>query len=80
MENGKVSLVDTDPVKAAYRVTRHLFKKGTHQFATIIYGQGITQEQANQVSSMLTAKYDGDIDITVVNGGQPVYYFIISIE
>ncbi len=80
LENGKVSLVDTDPVKAAYRVTRHLFKKGTHQFATIIYGQGITQEQANQVSSMLTAKYDGDIDITVVNGGQPVYYFIISIE
>lgn len=80
LENGKVSLVDTDPVKAAYRVTRHLFKKGTHQFATIIYGQGITQEQANQVSSMLTAKYDGDIDITIVNGGQPVYYFIVSIE
>lgn len=80
LENGKVSLVDTDPVKAAYRVTRHLFKKNIHQFVTIIYGQGVTEEQANQVSSMLTAKYDGDIDITIVNGGQPVYYFIISIE
>lgn len=80
LENGKVSLVDTDFVKAAYRVTRHLFKKGTHQFVTLIYGQGVTAEQANQVSAMLTDKYDGDIDITVVDGGQPVYYFIISIE
>lgn len=80
LENGKVTLVDTDPVKAAYRTARHLFKKGTHQFATLIYGQGITQEQAEQVSAMLTAKFDGDIDVTIVNGGQPVYYFIISIE
>lgn len=80
LENGKIAVIDDDPCAVAYRVTRHLFKRGTNSFVTLIYGNGITEEQAEEVSARLHVKYDGDIDVTVVDGGQPVYYFIISVE
>ncbi|MBR5273395.1 MAG: DAK2 domain-containing protein [Clostridia bacterium] len=80
IENGKVALVEEDVVKAAYKVAKHLYKKGTHSVITIIYGNGMTQQQADNVQELLSAKLGGDVDITVVEGGQPVYYFIISVE
>ena len=41
---------------------------------------GYTEEQALELQNMLTAKYGSNVDISIVNGGQPVYYFIISVE
>lgn len=80
LANNKIVSIESDPCLVAYRVTKQLFKKGVSSFVTLIYGEGIAEEEANQVAKRLTDKYDGDIDVTVVNGGQPVYYFIISVE
>lgn len=80
IENGKVALVDEDVVKVAYKVAKHLYKKGTHSIITIIYGNGISQAQAEAVQDMLQSKLGNDVDITVVEGGQPIYYFILSVE
>ena len=49
-------------------------------FATIIYGEGVTEEQAEVVRDGIRAKIGDNVDITLVNGGQPVYYYFISIE
>ena len=80
LENGKITIVESDVIKAAFRVIRHMFKKGTNSFITILYGENVTSEQADSLKNMLTSKYGENIDITVVNGGQPIYYFIISVE
>ena len=80
IENGKVALVDEDVVKVAYKVAKHLYKKGTHSIITIIYGNGISMAQAEAVQDMLQSKLGNDVDITVVEGGQPIYYFILSVE
>ena len=48
-------------------------------FITIIYGEDVTTEQAEKCFDMVQSKF-GSVDVTLVNGGQPVYYFIISIE
>ena len=40
----------------------------------------ITEEQANEVSERLQNKFGSDVEIAVINGGQPVYYYMISIE
>ena len=45
-----------------------------------IYGESITEEQAREAKKQLAAKVHSDVEITLVNGGQPVYYFIISVE
>ena len=58
---------------------RRLSGKET-SFITMIYGEDITEEQAEEMCEAVTAKYGKDIDITVIPGGQPVYYFIFSVE
>jgi len=49
-------------------------------FITLIYGDSVTEEQAEDVKAQLSAKLGDDIEISIVNGGQPIYYFIISVE
>ena len=46
---------------------------------TLFYGEGVTEEDSSNLQSKLEEKYP-DIDISVVFGGQPVYYYIVSIE
>ena len=40
----------------------------------------ITEAQANDAYNRIKSKISNDIEVTLVNGGQPVYYFIISVE
>ena len=79
LENGKLTITEKDIVKAAVKVTKKLVSKET-SFITVISGEGVTEEQSNEVVEILTAKYGDNVDISYVNGGQPVYYFIISVE
>lgn len=46
---------------------------------TLFYGKDIKLEEAEVLQSRLEEKYP-DCDITLVPGGQPVYYYIISLE
>jgi dihydroxyacetone kinase-like predicted kinase len=80
MENGKITVVESSPVQAAFKVTKHLFKKGTSSLITLLYGADSNDRQANELMNMLSEKFGDEAEISVVNGGQPVYYFIISVE
>ena len=46
---------------------------------TLFYGEGITEEDSSNLQSKLEEKYP-EVDISMVYGGQPVYYYIISVE
>lgn len=48
-------------------------------FATIIYGEGVAEEEAAKVEELFR-KENHDLEITVIHGGQPVYYYILSVE
>ena len=79
LKNGKLEYIEKDPVAACVRVTRSFASKHT-SFVTLIYGEGISQEQAEEAKRILENKLHSDVEITLVDGGQPVYYFIISVE
>lgn len=79
LNNGKISFVDTDLEKTAVKLTKQMIKRDS-QFVTIIYGEGVTEEQASAVEEQLNEKYGGRVEITTICGGQPVYYYIISVE
>ena len=49
-------------------------------FVTVIYGSDVTDENAELFMDTLQAKFGDKLEITLVNGGQPVYYYIISVE
>lgn len=60
------------------RLVRDLVREDS-AFATVIYGEGVTEEQAAEVEALLRRE-NKDMEITVVDGGQPVYYYILSVE
>ncbi len=81
LKNGKLSYIEKDPVSACVRVARSLARRHPDtSFITLVYGEGITAQQAEEAKRLLSAKVSADVEITLVEGGQPVYYFIISVE
>ena len=49
------------------------------EFITVYYGADVDENDAKQAAEQITARFP-DADISVVNGGQPVYYYLISAE
>lgn len=79
MTGGKISFVDTDIEKATTKLIKSMIKRDS-QFVTVIYGQDVSDSQAASLEAQLNDKFGSKVEITFVNGGQPVYYYIISVE
>lgn len=79
MENGKLALVERDVKKALVRITKRLVK-GDSSYITVIYGSDVTDDDAQEAYELLKSKLDDDLEIVLVNGGQPIYYYIVSVE
>lgn len=50
-----------------------------HEILTIYYGEEIGEEAANEFHALIEEKHP-DLDVEVYYGGQPLYYYIFSIE
>ena len=46
---------------------------------SIYYGADVTEDDANSIAEDIAAEYP-DIDVEVNLGGQPIYYYVISVE
>ncbi len=79
MNGGKIAFVDDDLLKATTKLCRQMITKDS-EFVTVIYGQDVTPELAEQLEAELNEKFGEKTEITFIDGGQPVYYFIISVE
>ena len=49
------------------------------EFITVYYGEDVSEEAANQAAAQLAASFP-DAELSVVSGGQPVYYYMIAFE
>ncbi|MEG1777387.1 MAG: DAK2 domain-containing protein, partial [Angelakisella sp.] len=79
LENGKVAFTERDLARCAIRLTKALLKKDT-SFVTLIYGSDITDEKAAELETAVREKLPKNVELALINGGQPVYYLIISVE
>ncbi len=51
------------------------------EYVTVYYGKDIKKPQADRMQKALEAKYEKDeIEVSFKKGGQPLYYYIISVE
>lgn len=50
-----------------------------HELLTIYYGEGITEQEAQNLVEKLSQKYP-NLDFELQLGGQPLYYYLISLE
>lgn len=46
---------------------------------TLFYGEDVKEDEANEFKNILEEKYE-DIDVELYYGGQPIYYYLISVE
>ena len=46
---------------------------------TLFYGKEVSEDDANSLVARLEEKYP-NCDVTLIDGGQPVYYYLISLE
>ena len=70
--------LDRDVSKAAYKLTKRMIK-GDSAYVTLIYGSDVSDERAEELAEIMKTKF-GHVEIMLINGGQPVYYYIISVE
>ncbi len=70
----------------SYTNTRTLFKELSWavddfhpEFITVYYGEDVTEEDAEKAAETIRGNFP-DSEVSVVSGGQPVYYYMISVE
>ena len=76
--NGKLFGTDRD-INVLLEKLAGLAAEKEAEFVTVFCGEGITQEQSDAVNEIFAA-HCPDAEVTALSGGQPVYYYIISIE
>lgn len=79
MDNGKIVFTERSLEKALLKLTKRLITSSS-SYITVLYGSDVPDEDANEAYELLRSKISSDIEIALVNGGQPVYYYIISVE
>jgi len=79
MDNGKLSFTEKDVEKAAVKLAKQMMKRDS-SFITIIYGEGITAEEAEKVCEEVQKRAPKNAEVSVLEGNQPVYYYLISVE
>ena len=79
LENGKIVATGTDIVKMTYRLARSMKKKDS-QFITVISGCDVSDEDAEKTTEMVRTKCGSSVEVSHISGGQPVYYYMISVE
>ncbi|HGM3505567.1 TPA: DAK2 domain-containing protein [Clostridioides difficile] len=63
-------------------VTSNLIEKLVDEdtaIITLFFGEDVTESQANELRTSLEEKFE-DVDVELYYGGQPLYYYLISVE
>lgn len=75
--NGKVTYIENSDDECIEKLSEDI--KGS-DYVTVFYGEGIDEEQAEKTADIIRGKLSEDAEVVVINGGQPVYYYMISAE
>ena len=76
--DGKLHGTDRDVSALLSRLADEAASRGA-EFITVFYGEDVAEEDAHKARDIFTRKCP-DAEINLICGGQPVYYYIISIE
>lgn len=78
LNNGKLSFVENDIDKAFTKLVKQLVKKDS-EFITIISGEDVNRKEAEKLVYEIENKFSS-LEVSYLDGGQSVYYYIISVE
>ena len=78
LENGKLFGTDRSIDPLLSKLAEDAKARGA-EFVTIFFGEDVTEEDARKAEAVFTDTCP-DAEVSVLAGGQPVYYYVISIE
>ncbi len=65
--------------KPLFKELSWAFDELSPEFITVYYGSDVAEDKANEAAETIIGCFP-DAEVSVVNGGQPVYYYMISVE
>ncbi len=75
----KKILSKSDNIDTAVLTLLDKLKEDYHEVITLYYGAGVTEEDAAALAEKVREAFP-DCDVDYHNGGQPVYYYLVSLE
>ena len=78
IENGKLAFTEKDVTKAAFKLVKKMVSSST-SFVTVLYGADVTDSDAEALHAALQKRFSS-LEINTARGGQPIYYYLISVE
>ena len=79
LSDGKLVLTEKNPIEAVKKLVSMMVSKET-EFITLIYGDSITEEKAEEAKKAIEGSLKREIEINLIKGDQPIYHFIVSVE
>ena len=78
LDNKRILAKGDDIEETTLKLVKAL-KNDEHEMITLYYGEGIKEEEAEQLAAKVSETYP-DCDVDFHFGGQPVYYYMVSLE
>ncbi len=78
LNNGKLSIKGSSVDEVALKLMEDIVTEDDG-LITLYYGQDTTEESAEALREQISGRYP-DLDVEVLSGGQPLYYYLISVE
>lgn len=79
LQEGDIVCVAKKPSEALLELLGKMIEKKESPFITIYYGHDIDQEEAEKAQAEIMKKYPR-AEVEVYHGGQPYYFYIVSVE
>lgn len=76
--DGQIKVDNPDLIDTTTEMIEKMLDEDS-EIVTVIYGSDATKKQAEKIVSQLEEKHD-ELEFEVHDGGQPVYYFLVSVE
>ena len=78
LHNGKVDVKGSDPENVAKELMRKIVTEDD-ELITVYYGNDVSEADAQTLTDELAEQFT-DCDVEMHKGGQPLYYYLISVE
>lgn len=78
LSNGKITISEKKIEKSFEKLIDSLIDEDS-SIVTVYYGEDVKEEEAQSLADKISNKYE-DIEIELMYGGQPLYYYLISVE
>jgi hypothetical protein len=78
IHDGKIISNGKDKREETLKLIKEMVEEDSY-LITLIYGEEVEKEDAEKIAAEIE-KFAEDCDIEVISGGQPLYYYIVSVE